>query len=409
MNPLPSPQQLRYLLALVELDHFGRAAEACAVTQSTLSAGILALERQLDAAILDRGAGKHVVFTALGKEIVARARRALAALEAVAEAAAAARAPLSGPLRMGVIPTVGPFLLPQLMPVLRGAFPNLRLFVREDVTKALVDRLAGNQLGLLLVALPCECGDADTLAVSRDEFMVALPKGHRLGARAGGGAGGGADPAAGGWALPARPGAGAVRRGGRAGRVRGDQSAHPDADGGRRSGGDVAAPHGSGCGGRGGSGCRAAAADRQLGLAHDRPRLEAALASGRRVQGAGPADRAARLSGPPRGLRRSASGSLSSRSCPSAFGQSRPVGLRQRRTALAKAFLEIGWKQARRKANEEARRQAIPPVPMPCQAGDGTIRTDPGNGHLRQDHHRHRRRFGHWPRHCATMRFVLGS
>jgi LysR family hydrogen peroxide-inducible transcriptional activator len=183
MTPLPSPQQLRYLLALSELGHFGRAAEACAVTQSTLSAGILALERQLDAAILDRGAGRHVVFTALGDEIVFRARKALAALEAVAEAASAARAPLSGPLRLGVIPTVGPFLLPRLMPILRGAFPDLRLFVREDVTRALVDRLATNRLDLLLVALPCDCGDAETLAVARDEFVVALPKGHRLAAR----------------------------------------------------------------------------------------------------------------------------------------------------------------------------------------------------------------------------------
>lgn len=184
MTQLPSPQQLRYLLALADIGHFGRAADACAVTQSTLSAGVLALERQLDAAVLDRGAGKHVVFTALGEQIVARARTALAALEAVAEAATAARAPLAGPLRLGVIPTVGPFLLPRLMPVLRGAFPNLRLFVREDVTTALVDRLAANRLDLLLVALPCDCGGAETMAVMRDEFVVALPKGHRLATRA---------------------------------------------------------------------------------------------------------------------------------------------------------------------------------------------------------------------------------
>ena len=183
MSPLPSPQQLRYILALADLGHFGRAADACTVTQSTLSAGILAMERQMDAAILDRSAGKHVVFTALGEEIVARARTALAALEAVAEAASAARAPLSGPLRLGVIPTIGPFLLPRLMPVLRAAFPNLRLFVREDVTRALVERLSSNRLDLLLVALPCDCGGAATLAVARDEFLVALPKGHRLAAR----------------------------------------------------------------------------------------------------------------------------------------------------------------------------------------------------------------------------------
>lgn len=184
MTPLPSPQQLRYLLALADLGHFGRAAKACAVTQSTLSAGILALERQLDAAILDRAAGKHVVFTAVGEEIVARARTALAALSTVTEAATAAREPLSGPLRLGVIPTVGPFLLPRLMPALREAFPQLRLFVREDVTEALLARLTSNRLDLLLVALPLDAPGIETLPIARDEFVVALPKGHRLAARA---------------------------------------------------------------------------------------------------------------------------------------------------------------------------------------------------------------------------------
>ena len=86
MTILPSPQQLRYLVALAESRHFGRAALTCAVTQSTLSAGILALERQLDAHILDRAAGRHVVFTSLGLDLVERARAALAALEAVSEA-----------------------------------------------------------------------------------------------------------------------------------------------------------------------------------------------------------------------------------------------------------------------------------------------------------------------------------
>jgi LysR family hydrogen peroxide-inducible transcriptional activator len=180
MIPLPSPQQLRYLTALAESRHFGRAAQTCAVTQSTLSAGILTLERQLDAAILDRGAGKHVVFTPLGLELVERAGSALAALEAVADTAAAARTPMSGPLRLGVIPTVGPFLLPRLMPVLRGSFPRLRLYLREDTTARLVERLVANRLDMLLLALPCDCGGADWQAVARDEFLVALPSGHRL-------------------------------------------------------------------------------------------------------------------------------------------------------------------------------------------------------------------------------------
>ncbi|HTI84551.1 MAG TPA: hydrogen peroxide-inducible genes activator [Acetobacteraceae bacterium] len=183
MIPLPSPQQLRYLTALAESRHFGRAALACAVTQSTLSAGILTLERQLDAAILDRSAGKHVVFTPLGLELVERAGGALAALEAVVEAAAAARTPLSGPLRLGVIPTIGAFLLPRLMPVLRESFPRLKLFLREDTTARLVERLAANRLDMLLLALPCDCGGADSQPVARDEFLVALPAGHRLAAQ----------------------------------------------------------------------------------------------------------------------------------------------------------------------------------------------------------------------------------
>jgi LysR family hydrogen peroxide-inducible transcriptional activator len=180
MVPLPSPQQLRYLVALAETRHFGRAALACAVTQSTLSAGILTLEHQLDAPILDRTAGKHVVFTPLGLELVERARTALTALAAVAEAVDAARAPMSGPLRIGVIPTIGPFLLPQLMPALREAFPLLKPWLREDTTARLVDRLETSRLDVVLVALPCDCGGADTVTLARDEFLVALPPGHRL-------------------------------------------------------------------------------------------------------------------------------------------------------------------------------------------------------------------------------------
>src|SRR5512139_3292955 len=133
MTALPSPQQLRYLVALAEHVHFGRAAAACAVTQSTLSSGIFALERQLDAALLERTGGKRPVFTPLGHELVGRARTALAALTALVETVEAGRDPLTGPLRLGTIPTIGPFLLPRLMPRLREAFPRLRLFLREDL------------------------------------------------------------------------------------------------------------------------------------------------------------------------------------------------------------------------------------------------------------------------------------
>ncbi len=180
---LPSPQQLRYLTALADHGHFGRAAAACAVTQSTLSAGILALERQLDAALIERGPTKRPVFTQVGLEVVARARVALAALEAVADSAAAGRDPLSGPLRLGVIPTIGPFLLPRLMPALRSAFPRLKLYLREDMTERLMTQLDAGKLDLLLLALPCDCAAAEVEPIAPDPFLLALPPGHRLAAQ----------------------------------------------------------------------------------------------------------------------------------------------------------------------------------------------------------------------------------
>ncbi len=180
MTPLPTPQQLRYLVALAEAGHFGRAASACAVSQSTLSAGILVLERQLNARIMDRSAGKHVVFTPLGLELVAKARAALGALGALVEMVDAARPPLSGPLRLGIIPTIGPFLLPGLMPRLRTHYPALRLQLREDQTQPLLQRLASGQLDVVLLAEPCACAGVETLAVMRDELLVAVPEGHKL-------------------------------------------------------------------------------------------------------------------------------------------------------------------------------------------------------------------------------------
>lgn len=183
MAYLPTPQQLRYLMTLAETGHFGRAASACAVSQSTLSAGILALERALDAQILDRSAAKHPVFTPLGLDLVVKARTALSALSDLAETADAARAPLAGPLRVGIIPTIGPFLLPRLMPVLRQKYQSLRLFLREDLTDRLLDQLEGGQLDLLILAYPYACGEAETLNIARDDFMVALPPGHALAQR----------------------------------------------------------------------------------------------------------------------------------------------------------------------------------------------------------------------------------
>lgn len=180
MIALPSPQQLRYLVTLAELGHFGRAAAACSVTQSTLSAGLIALERQLDASLIERGPTKRPVFTPLGLQVVERARAALVSLEAVAETAQSARAPLSGPLRLGIIPTIGPFLLPRLMPAIARAFPRLKLWLREDTTERLLAGLEAGRLDLLLLATPCDCGQVETLAIAADAFWAALPPGHRL-------------------------------------------------------------------------------------------------------------------------------------------------------------------------------------------------------------------------------------
>ncbi|MBO1324864.1 hydrogen peroxide-inducible genes activator [Acetobacter sp. TBRC 12305] len=178
MLPLPSAQQLRYLIALSELRHFGRAAAACAVTQSTLSAGIMALERQLDATLLDRTVGKKVVFTPLGHEIALKARQALAALEAVPQMAAAARAPLTGPMRLGIIPTIGPFFIPQAVGTLREHFPRLLLSITEDTTEHLLEKLALGQLDMLILAMPCLCDGTETRPLWQDPFRVIMPQDH---------------------------------------------------------------------------------------------------------------------------------------------------------------------------------------------------------------------------------------
>ena len=180
MTPLPSSQQLRYLVALADTLHVGRAAAACAVSQSTLSTGLIALERALGAAILDRSAGKRVVFTSLGQELVVRARTALAALRSVADAADAARAPLAGGLRLGIIPTIGPFLLSRLISTIRHIYPELHVALREDRSARLLANLQDGTLDMAIMAEPYPCDPAETMPIARDEFVVALPRQHFL-------------------------------------------------------------------------------------------------------------------------------------------------------------------------------------------------------------------------------------
>src|ERR1044072_204896 len=139
---LPSLKQLRYLVALAEHRHFSRAAAACFVSQSTLSAGLKELEAALDAELVERN-NRTIVFTALGLEIAQRARRVLREAEELAELAAGERAPLTGRLRLGVIPTIAPYLLPKALPHLRKAYPKLQLYLTEDHTARLLALLEG--------------------------------------------------------------------------------------------------------------------------------------------------------------------------------------------------------------------------------------------------------------------------
>ncbi len=179
MNRQPTLRQLHYLDALARARNFGRAAEAANVTQSTLSAAIKDLETTLGVALVDRGT-RRVVFTPAGEEVLKRGRLLLEAADDLVAAAAATQAPLSGLLRLGVIPTIGPFLLPKVLPGLRRAFPRLKLVLVEDQTARIVDQLESGALDVLLLALPCDCGSAETMELFDDEFLATLPKGHPL-------------------------------------------------------------------------------------------------------------------------------------------------------------------------------------------------------------------------------------
>jgi LysR family transcriptional regulator, hydrogen peroxide-inducible genes activator len=176
---LPSLQQLRFLCALAERGHFGRAAESCAVTQSTLSGGIKELEARLGVTLFERS-HRHVMPTPLGREMAARAQRLLVDAEELVALARSAQQPLSGPLRFGVIPTVGPYVLPSLLPHLGKTLPKLKLYVREAQTSVLLDKLAGGELDILLVAIPYELGDVEAVEITEDPIVVAMPRNHPL-------------------------------------------------------------------------------------------------------------------------------------------------------------------------------------------------------------------------------------
>jgi len=178
---LPTLRQLQYLKLLVDHGSFGRAAEAAHVTQPTLSAGIQELERTLGASVVER-ARAGVILTPVGEEALGRARTILTEAEELVEAAKSASQPLSGRFRLGVIPTVAPFLLPRALPLLRQRFPKLRLFLREDLTHRLVAALRAGQLDAALIALPYDLTGLHYAHVANDELLAAMPANHKLAA-----------------------------------------------------------------------------------------------------------------------------------------------------------------------------------------------------------------------------------
>lgn len=176
---LPTLRQLQYLKLLAEHASFSRAAEAAHVSQPALSAGVQELEKILGAPVVERTRG-NVQLTAVGAEAVRRAEDVLARTEDLVEAAKNAGKPLSGRFRLGVIPTVAPFLLPTKLPGIKRAWPALRLFIREDLTPRLIAGLKAGQLDAAVIALPYSSSGVDHARIGDDEILAAAPVGHAL-------------------------------------------------------------------------------------------------------------------------------------------------------------------------------------------------------------------------------------
>jgi LysR family hydrogen peroxide-inducible transcriptional activator len=171
-------RQLRYLAALARNRHFGKAAEECAVTQPALSMQIRELERELGADLVERRPGE-IAITEIGVEVAQRAERILAATRDLVDFARH-RDVLSGPLQLGIIPTLAPYLLPRVLPLLQKRYPALRLEVRETQTQVLVDELVAGTLDCLLLALPIEAHDVETQPLFDDRFLLAAPAAEPL-------------------------------------------------------------------------------------------------------------------------------------------------------------------------------------------------------------------------------------
>lgn len=179
MKILPTLRQLRYLVAVAEHRHFGRAADDCLVTQSTLSAGIQELETILGVNLIVRSK-RLCALTPLGEDVVTRAQALLRQAEELVDVAQAGGKPLSGLLRLGVIPTIGPYLLPRALPAVRAVYPDLKLYLREEQTARLLELLARGRLDGAVIALPYDTAGLETLPLGDDGLMIACAARHRF-------------------------------------------------------------------------------------------------------------------------------------------------------------------------------------------------------------------------------------
>jgi LysR family transcriptional regulator, hydrogen peroxide-inducible genes activator len=173
--------ELRYLVALANRAHFGRAAEDCHVSQPTLSTQIRKLEEYLGVTLIERNA-KSFSLTSMGCEVVEKARKILGQVDALLASTRQAHEPLTGPLNLGVIPSLAPYLLPRLLPLFKNHYPRLQLVVHEDLTGHLLERLRAYQIDAALLALPLDGGDFEEIPLFDEPFWFACPAQHPLAA-----------------------------------------------------------------------------------------------------------------------------------------------------------------------------------------------------------------------------------
>lgn len=172
MTHPPTIKQLRYLVALQKHLHFGQAAKACFVTQAAFSLAIKELESLLSLALVDRNS-HHIMLTEAGLKIAELSSQIMLELQDIIDVAKSYQEPLTSNIKMGIIPTIAPFLLPSILPNLRSKFPKLKIYLKEDQTKNIHQQLINGDLDLLLLALPFELAGTESIALCQDEFKLA--------------------------------------------------------------------------------------------------------------------------------------------------------------------------------------------------------------------------------------------